>query len=263
MYLSQLSPAEILILTHKKTTLKELLKITLLDLILKKVLKIIEVTRNPSVVEGTLVYSYITRGPNFKNHTFKKQEEFFTSTFAEEEEYQVLFRNMVKIGYQKSKKKSHFIKQLFEKSLLQRCFSQNLFQEIFNLYSLTAYGEEIKRKVEKEISDLDQQFCNKSEINHHKTIELISTIGANLFLLKNIDYDLLNQIDSDLITEMKRKENNQDHSIGCSGCSWGSFDGYSTSFDSGCSSDSTSVSGCGGDSGCSGCGGCGGCGGCS
>lgn len=259
MYLSQLSPAETLFLTDEKAPLKELLKITLLDLILKKVLKTIEVTRTPSLVEGTLVYTYITAGPNFKTHSFKKHEEFFTSTFVGDEEYEVLFRNMVKIGYQKARKRSLFVNQLFQTSMLERCYSQNLFQEIFNLYSITSYGKDIKRKVEKEINALDQQFSTPTEIDHPKAIELIGVIGANLFLLKNIDYDLLNQIDSDLTTEMKKKDDNGGSS-GCSGCSWGSFNGYSSDFDSGCSSHSTSGSGCSGDGGCSGCGGCGGCG---
>ena len=70
MYLSQLSPAETLFLTDEKALLKDFLKITLLDLILKKVLKTIEVTRTPSVAEGTLIYTYVTAGPNFKTHPF-------------------------------------------------------------------------------------------------------------------------------------------------------------------------------------------------
>jgi hypothetical protein len=137
---------------------------------------------------------------------------------------------------------------------LKKCFSQNIFQRIFYGYSFTEYGTELKRKVKKEIQDLGNQLSDVSTIENQKAIELIKIIGANIFLLVNIDYELLNQIDQDLGIEINRS-NSSDGGSGCSGCS---FDNYSSSFDSGCSSDS----GCSGDSGCgSGCSGCGGCGG--
>lgn len=256
-YLSELTPAEVYTLTKENVTHRELLKITFIDLLLKQVLKTFEIQRQPHIRQEIRTYQYIGIGQNFKNYQTKNHEKFFLSTFEKDPEIEMLFRNLVKIGYQKSRTLSDFKNKLIKTPTLKKCFSQNIFQRIFYGYSFTEYGKELKRKVEKEIQNLNSELSSLNNIENQKAIELIKVIGGNIFLLENIDYELLNQIDSDLATEMNRKETNTDGS-GCSGCGW-SFDDYSSSFDSGCSSDS----GCGGDSGCgSGCSGCGGCGGC-
>lgn len=251
-YLSKLTPAEVYILTKEKITHRELLKITFIDLLLKQVLKTVEVQRQPHIRQETRIYQYITIGQNFKSYESKNHEKFFLSTFEKDLEIEILFRNLVKVGYQKSKTLSNFNNELIKTPTLKKCFSQNIFQRLFCAYNFTDYGKEIKRTVEKEIHNVNSELSSLNNIENQKAIELIKVIGGNIFLLENIDYELLNQIDSYFANEMNRKETNTS-GIDCAGSSW-SFDNYSTSFDSGCSSDS----GCGGNSGCgSGCGGCG------
>jgi hypothetical protein len=254
-YLSELTPAEVYILTKENVTHRELLKITFIDLLFKKVLRTYEVQRQPHIRQEIRTYQYIGIGQNFKNYNSKNHEKFFLSTFYKDQEIEILFRNLVKIGYQKSGTLSSFKNQIIKTPFLKKCFSQNILQRIFYRYSFTEYGKAIKRAVEKEIQNLNLELSTIKNIQNQKAIELIKVIGGNIFLLENIDYELLNQIDVDLAREMNRKETNSDGS-GCGGCAW-SFDNYSADFDSGCSSDT----GCSGDSGCSGCGGCGGCGG--
>ena len=254
-YLSQLTPAEVYILTKEKITHQELLKITFIDLLFKQVLRTFEIQRQPHIRQAIQTYQYIGVGKNLKNYQSLNHEKFFLSTFEKDTEIEMLFRNLVKIGYQKSRTLANFKNELIKTPTLKKCFSQNVFQRIFGSYSFTEYGIEVKQKVEKEIKNLNLELSTLNNIENLKVIELIKVISANIFLLENIDYELLNQIDVDLAAEMNRKDPNFDGS-GCSGCGW-NFDSYSSNFDSGCSSDS----GCGGNSGCSGCGGCGGCGG--
>lgn len=247
-YLSELTPAEVYILTKENVTHKELLKITFIDLILKQVLKTFEVQRQPHFRHKIRIYKYVGIGQNFKNYKSKNHEKFFLSTYENDNSIEMLFRNLVKVSYQKSKNLSYFKNELIKTPTLKKCFSQNIFQTIFNRYSLTKYGKELKQKVKKEIQNLNSEVASINTIENQKAIELIKLIGGNIFLLENINYDLLDQIDSDLANEMKRKEIISDET-GCSGCGW-SFDNYSSNFDSGCS----------GNSGCGGCAGCGGCG---
>lgn len=260
-HLSELTPAEVYILTKENITHRELLKITFIDLLLKQVIKIFEVQRQPHIRHEIRTYQYIAIGQNFKNYQSKNHEKFFLSIFDKDEEIEMLFRSLVKVGYQKSRTLSNFKNELIKTPTLKKCFSQNIFQRIFYGYSITEYGKHLKQKVEKEIQNLNSELSSINNIENQKAIELIKIIGGNIFLLEKIDYELLNQINSDLATEMNRKETNTNGS-GCSGCGW-SFDNYSSSFDSGCSSDSGCGGNSGGNSGCgSGCSGCGGCGGC-
>ena len=248
-YLSELTPAEILVLTKENVTHQELLKITFIDLLLKQVLKIFEVSRQPHIRQQIRVYKYVAIGPNFNSYTSLNHERIFLSVFEKDNSIEILFRNLVKIGYQKSRTLSDLKNDIIATPELQKCFSQNIFQKIFYGYSLTKYGIELKRKVKDEIQNLGNELSSLNDIENQKAIELIKIIGANIFILINVDYELLQQIDTDLGIAI-----NKNHSVGggtgCSGCGSG-FDDFSSSFDSGC----------GGDSGCSGCSGCGGCGG--
>ena len=246
-YLSELNPAEILVLTKENITHQELLKVTFIDLLLKKVLKTIEVERQPHINQEIRIYKYVEIGKNFKNYESKSHEKFFLATFEKDNEIQILFRNLVKIGYQSSRTVLDFKNTIIKSSTLKKCFKQNLFQKLYYGYSFTEYGTELKRKIEKEIEEINSKIVNIKNIENEKAIKLIKEIGGNIFLLGTINYDLLDQIDNDLAAINKSNSSNGDN--GCSGCGY-SFDDYSSSFDSGCSS---GCSGCG--SGCSGCGG--------
>lgn len=250
-YLSELTPAEVLILTKENVTHQEILKITFIDLLFKQVLKTFEVQRQAHIREEVRTYKYVGIGQNYKKYNSLNHERLFLSTFGTDDNFEILFRNLVKISYQKSQTLSDLKNDIIKTPNLKKCFSRNIFQRIFYGYSYTEYGTELKRKVQQEIQNLGNELSNINDIENQKAIELINVIGANIFILINVDYELLQQIDKDLGIEI-----NKNHSIdggsGCSGCG-SSFDDYSSSFDSGC----------GGDSGCgsSGCGGCGGCGG--
>jgi hypothetical protein len=250
-YLSELTPAEVLILTKENVTLQEILKLTFLDLLFKQVLKTFEIQRQPHINDKIRTYKYVGIGQNYKNYNSLNHERLFLSTFGKDDDFEILFRNLVKICYQKTRTLSDLKNDIINTPNLKKCFSQNIFQRIFYGYSFTDYGTELKRKVQQEIQNLGNEFSNINDIENQKVIEIIKIIGANIFILINLDYELLQQIDKDLGIEIN-KNYSIDGGSGCSGCG-SSFDDYSSSFDSGC----------GGDSGCgsSGCGGCGGCGG--
>lgn len=254
-YLSELTPAEVYVLTKDKFTHRELLKITFIDLLFKKVLRTFEVQRVPDKDQEMRTYRYIGIGQGFEKYPSRNHEKFFLSIFEKDSEMEMLFTTLTKVAYQKSITLSYFKNELIKTPTLKKCFSQNIFQRIFYGYSFTDYGKELKRKVEKEIHGLNLELQTVKNTENQKVIELIKVIGANIFFLENIDYEILNQFDSNLAIEMNRREPKTDGS-GCSGCGW-IFVNYSSHFDSNFNSDSGESSGCG--SGCSGCGGCGGC----
>lgn len=253
-HLSQLTPAELLVLTKEGVTHRELLKITFIDLLFKQVLKTYEVERQPHPRDKISVYRYLGIGKNFKVYSSQNHERVFLSAFAADDSIEILFGNLVKMAYQKSKKLSDYKEDIIKTPTLKKCFSQNIFQRLFYGYSITEYGKELRQEVKEEIQKEGNALADISSVESKKAIELINIIGANIFLLVNLDYELLSQIDENLGTIINQVSTS-DSSGGCT--SW-SFDDYSSSFDSSCSGHS----GCGGHSGCSGCGsGCSGCGG--
>lgn len=72
-YLNQLTPAEVYILTKENSSKNQLIRLTLVDLILKKVLQLKSVTKKPTIsLNNNLVeYRYVAIGENFKNYKFE------------------------------------------------------------------------------------------------------------------------------------------------------------------------------------------------
>jgi hypothetical protein len=254
-HLSQLTPAELLVLTKDGVTHRELLKLTFIDLLLKQVLKTYEVERRPHVNDKVRVYTYVSIGKNFETYNSLNHERVFLSPFSADDSIEILFGNLVKIAYQKSRTLLDYKKDITKTPTLKKCFSQNFIQRIFYRYSTTEYGKELKKEVKEEIINQGNKLADLSTIESQKAVELIKEIGANIFLLANIDNELLSQIDMDL-GNLINQDKYSDSGGGCS--SW-SFDDYSSSFVSSCGGGHGCSSGCSGcGSGCSGCGGCGG-----
>lgn len=253
-YLSQLTPAEILVLTKDGVTHRELLKLTFIDLLLKQVLKTFEVERRPHAQDKIRVYTYVGIGKNFVTYTSHNHERVFLSPFSTDHSTEILFTNLVKIAYQKSSTVQDYKEDIAKTPTLKRCFSQNFIQKIFYRYSTTEYGKKLKKEVKEEILYQGNKLADLTTIESQKAVELIKEIGANIFLLINIDNALLSQIDNDF-GKLINQDKISDTGGGCS--SW-SFDDYSVSFDNSGGGHGYSGGGSGCGSGCSGCGGCGG-----
>ena len=81
-YLSQLTPAEtLIILKDKDTRLKEVLKVTLMDLLLKQVLKIEEVYKQTGRTDEQRLYEYIETGKNVRFYNALPHENVFLNIF--------------------------------------------------------------------------------------------------------------------------------------------------------------------------------------
>lgn len=255
-YLSKLTPAETLIvLTGDKTPLSELLKYTFMDLLLKQVLSIKEVQEQASDRDPVRVIKYVREGENFNQHQDRLHESVILSVFQKTPDVSILFRNLVKIAYQNAKHKRHYYPQLTENSNLREAFSTSIFEKLFCKFSYTQKGKRMKAEVEQEISELTRSISALVATDKTRGIQLLKSIGGNMFLLKGLEFDIAKEIDRELMEEMSKRNSGS----GCSSACWVYFGDYSDTFDSSCSSDSST--GCGGNSGCSGCGGCGGCGG--
>ncbi len=279
--LSTYSPAEAQVLMHgQEARLKDLLKVTFMDLLLKQVLKTIIVERQPNPKDAVATFKYVVVGRNFYTHQRLPHEEVFLSPFLADASAQILFQNLVKVGYQKAANSTYFQNQIIKSSAMQPLFYKDFFQRIFKNqsgYTQTHQGTIAYSQLKEEFTLLEETLPQLIQTDKEQALSICRKIKGNLFLLTTIDFELLKEIDTELLADLHTYSNQKpnrdsDLSGGCSGggysgCSsaWNSFGDCSDSFDSSCGGDSgcggDGGSGCGGDSGGSGCSGCGG-GGC-
>src|SRR3954468_16770925 len=101
MILSKLTPAETLLIRQGEgSPVKDLLKYTFMDLLLKQVLEIRNLERQPNSRDPVMTYKYVYAGPNFNRYTCLPHELIYVSVFHKSAGSGILFRNCVKMGYE-------------------------------------------------------------------------------------------------------------------------------------------------------------------
>ncbi|MBT1697018.1 hypothetical protein KK083_09045 [Fulvivirgaceae bacterium PWU4] len=260
MLLSKLTPAETLLIRDgSQAPVRELLKFTFMDLLLKQVLRAEDVERQLNLRDPVRTYKYVSRGENFPEHNILAHELTFLLPYRKNEDTRMLFRNCIQVGYENARSKRALHKTIRLSPELQNAFTASLIQKVFGEYEHTAHGLLLKQQVESEIRQLERELPPLIATDREKAMEKLKIIGGNVFLLQGLNFAVLKVID-EAFAETFIPE-----STSSCGGSWTTFNTYSDDFDSasdsngnGCSSGDSS--GCGsGDSGCGG--GCGGCGG--
>ena len=277
--LSKLSPAETMMIIKPSSQFKDQLKFTFMDLVLKQVLEIREEIRkaHPSEKRASK-YNYVIPGKNFLNYVPKAHEEVFLKGLNRRIP-KVLFKTFVKLAYDRVPSETKYNKMILSSPAMTPYIKRSIFQVIFGGRSLTPEGQQLKHEVMAYFRPIDANLSDIFTKQPEKALEILMTIGGNIFLLNNLDPKLLGKIDKALAKQYRKQFNNDDSDNDLDlemlwyidvfdtgnmfDNGFDSFDSTYDSFDStydsiSCSSYDSSCS-----SGCSGCGGCGGCGGCS
>jgi hypothetical protein len=258
MELSKLSPAQTYILIEgKDASQKDLLKYTFMDLLLKQVLATSKRNVKASKHDPLQVITYVSIGKNFRGYKPLAHELVFLQTFQKSKTLSIIFRHVVKMGYENSQGKKHYQNIITNTKEFEGCIKRDFLDRLLSGFSLTEKGITLKNKLKEELVYLDEHLPSIINYDKQKSLEILKQIKGNIFLLKNIDFEMLAEIDKKLIEEMNPRNDNS--SNGCSGCvsTWDTYGHDWHSFDSSCSSCNSDSGG----SGCSGCSGCGGCGG--
>ncbi len=262
--LEKLAPAEThLIRANKDSTYKELLKLTLADLCLKKVLRIEEKRIQSHPRNPIRVLKYVTAGKNLPRYQHKLHEFPFLSPFLKNLEIEILFNQFVKLVYENGDGiKSYVHDALLQNVGMRKYFKTDFFRMMLGKIILTTDGEYARTKIDQAIQQLETELPNIMHADKRKALAILKRIGGNVFLIRGLEFELLKEIDKELSKELER--NDKGYSAGCSGC-FTFYGDHSDSFDGAFDSAGSAGggSGCSADSGCSGCSGCGGCGGCS
>lgn len=257
--LNQRTPAEnLLLLQEKEVQMKDLLKLTYLDLCLKGVLKSVELVYPATRTNNERVYEGVSTGQAFQSHKALPHEHIFLMPFKSNPESKILFRNYIKMVIHEADLRIFYIHaKIGECVEMKGLLKTTVFHRLFGKVNLTTKGKLIQEQIGADLEGLNKELTNSTN-QADLLARYLKTMNGNLFLLNNQYEDLLNGLDNELTLAMKQYSVSN-YDAGCSGfMAWGTWDTFSDGFDSGFDAGG----GCSGGSGCSGCSGCGGCGGC-
>ena len=152
-----------------------------MDLLLKEVVRTFEVQRQENSRDADRIYKYVEISRNFWTYQPLPHENLFLAPFQKSDSVQILFRHIVKIGYQTAKSESKLHNILTQSSNIDRCFSRNIIQSLFGGFSITKDGQELRNKVEAEISQLEKQLPPLILNDHQKALDILKVIKGNIF----------------------------------------------------------------------------------
>ncbi|NRD19613.1 hypothetical protein HNV08_06105 [Winogradskyella eckloniae] len=265
--LSQITPAETLLIKDcDDVQLKELMKFTFMDLLLKKVIEIKEIDKKAHPRDPYLrTYTYVVAGKNFKAYTPKNHETIFLSPFTKSPAIEILFKNFIKMVCETTNGIWSFIKSTRSNTEIKPYFKQSVLLSFFKLNKRTQDGKKLGSEIANYLNEIDNRIDHLLHNDQQQALELILNIGGNIFLLKNLDFQLLKTIDKALLNEQKVKHSDAYESDS----DWWfyieifeddySFDSYFESIDDTLDAFDSEfdISGCSScDSGCNSCGGC-------
>ena len=256
--LTKLAPAQVhLIREGADATLKDLLKYTLANLLLREILILEEREdqTHPNSIPREL--TYIFPGQNFKNYQCQPHEMCFLETFYESDDIEVMFKHLIKAAYQNARSRGEYIyRKLIKEEALAGYFKTGVFNTMFARVVLTEQGVAAKQQIEGALQNIEQQLSTLRKSNKAAASQMLRSIRGNVLFLTDLDLDWLAEVDTELaqvIVQQRKRKDTDDSDLFELSDNW--FDAFDTAFDTADASDS----GGDGGSGCSGCSGCGGC----
>jgi hypothetical protein len=255
--LSTLTPAETLLLTERKRVpLKDMLKVTMMDLLLKQILKTVEV-QNGSSQTSSISNTYVIAGNNFSYDKALAHEKIFLSPFIKNKNAEILFANVVKIAFENTGSEKAYNKLVRDSDALAECFVSGV-PKLFRPFELNDNGRVMSRELKAQLDSLSKTLPELMETNPDKALEVLKQIKGNIFLVKGIDFKRMAEIENAVIAEVYSAQS-VSNSTFAHPMTWLALDLSSSTFDSsysGCSTSDYSTddgdSGCSGDSGCGG-----------
>ncbi|MCS7019693.1 MAG: hypothetical protein RMJ87_11420 [Cytophagales bacterium] len=265
-----LTPAEALVLLHgKMLNFKQLLKLTLMDLLLKKVLAI----RTTPFIKSSnqpVVHMYLHRGAKYAEYRPLAHEAIYTKHFAREPNREISFINLIRLGRRYAISTTYLRQKIMKTPQLLTSFERGFWISLTDKVKYTAEGALKRTHVETELNELTNLLPQVYHSDRATVRRLLHMMNGNLFLSNAIDHNLLLLVDEELSRLFARE-----HAASADDDSaeeflfiaedWSFDDSFEDGFGSdsdggGDSSDGGGDSGCGGgDSGCgggdSGCGG--------
>jgi hypothetical protein len=197
--LKQLTPAESrFLISLNEASPKDLLKLTLSDLILKEVL----VIKKQETAEKAPV---ILSGKNFDSYQAQPHEEVFLTPLRKAPELMILLKHFVEMAYQKlGYPEAYHADYLKKTKRLKDCFKDGFWRNLLGFITLNEEGRKLQEKVKRYYDKLQRKVDNHEPI----TAEEFQSIGTNIIVLKNLGPDKVRELEKAWHMPQKKEDYN-------------------------------------------------------
>ncbi|WP_298481465.1 hypothetical protein [uncultured Maribacter sp.] len=160
---------------------------------LKKVL-VIKKTLKKSHVRDPHLREYVTihTGKNFVKYNPNGFEKHFTTKINGDIYFQLkpYLRDIFKEIPSQSQHKYEIIRNLKIKDL----FNRDFFSVVFSLFKTNSKGNKLKADITEYLEEVDKNIVDLIDNEPEKALELLLFLQGNIFLLKNLKFELLEKL---------------------------------------------------------------------
>lgn len=192
----------LLILENGETSFNDLFKCVVLDLALKKVIYIKDVTTilDPKHAYN-LVYTYIYKGDHFDNYNFSSYElhiKNILNSYTDGLKI-ILFRNLL---HKKFYAEFDWVEEIIKVSSIKKLFNENYFLKFWGSLPLNDNGEAKAKEITNTLNN-SYEYTNPLDLAN-----TVIRLGSNIFLLRNFDTNDLLKINGLDAKSLKKVNNN-------------------------------------------------------
>lgn len=209
-----LTPAEVLVLLHGRyVNLKQLLQLTLTDLLLKKVLA---VRASPLAASSNnpLLYMYVHRGINYDKYRLLKHEKIYTKHFLSPPDREIMPGNLIKLACTAAISTTAMRQNIMKTPHLLNAFERGFWAKLTDKVKLTEEGTKKRTLAENELktlTDLLAHVYNKADKN--AAANLLQMMHGNLFLTDVLRHHLLILSDEELDKVFAQQDKEQSPTV--------------------------------------------------
>lgn len=193
--LSELKPAGTKLILDPKTELTELLKLTFFDLTLKQVL-IIKKAQLKSHARDPHLRQYIVveTGKYFSKYKPNSYEKHFTDLIDEDSYFKL--KPYLRAISKKIPSEYTYKKEVIHDLKLKSNFKNGFIYIVFSWLKTNTIGNNLKKEIQEYLDEADENIVTLIENEPKKALELILYLQGNIFLLKNLKFELLEKLKS-------------------------------------------------------------------
>ncbi len=197
--LAKLSPAETLLLLRPfESRLRDFMKYTLMDLLTRQVLHLLNYDMQPVQGNATLSLAYVVVGKNFKKEEPLLHEMIFLYPFYKKPKSRILFTHFIQMAFKAAKGDENFKKKFLLAGDLKPLISIGFWQRMFGSFSLTQEGKKQQQAIIRHLNFLDKELPALMKQDKEKASEYVNQVRGNVFLLNALKFELLHLLGAEI-----------------------------------------------------------------
>ncbi|WP_440122300.1 hypothetical protein [Tenacibaculum sp. Ill] len=137
-------------------------------------------------------YTVVETGKNYSTYNPNNFEKYFTERIDEDSYFQL--RSYLRVIFKEIPPEYKYKKEIIHDLKIDNLFKNNLILSAFSWFRTNQKGNKLKIDITEYLNKVDDNIGDLIDKEPNKALELILFLQGNIFLLKNLNFELLEKL---------------------------------------------------------------------